>query len=212
MYKYMGMGLLGLFIVMIFPSGLVNVQDESKFYGEGTIVLRDAAGQIMLENSVHNRIVDTGEDFMNAQTFRSGSAAVDGDSIGTICLYVAGGGSASFDEVSEIDAEGTDAGEFDAGNAAGNTECQVSINAVTTGSTAVLAPADFIGGTHNTAGQLVAAIAVCQSVNTDSAGFDYANCADEGVLFAIFDITDVTLASSETVSITYTFDLSSSGT
>jgi len=73
MYKAIGVGLLGLFVMLVIPTGLESQQDNVLLYGTGTIVQKDASGEVMLENVVHNRLVNTGEGFMLNATFRNAS-------------------------------------------------------------------------------------------------------------------------------------------
>jgi len=63
------------------------------------------------------------------------------------------------------------------------------------------------GGTNCADNDTITGIAICQNDTTDNTDFN--NCATEGIMFAVVDISDVTLATSETVDITYTFDITS---
>ena len=74
---------------------------------------------------------------------------------------------------------------------------------------ALVNPSTFTCGETNCSdGDTITTIAICQSdVTLDT---DYTNCATEGIMFAIVDVTDTTLATSETVDITYTFNITSS--
>lgn len=211
MYKIIGISMLSLLALIVIPASYGDQTNPSLMYGAATLVVKDASGNVTFEQTVHNRLVDAGENYINDVAFRDGASDIaDGAAVSTICLYVAGGaGDAAFDTVAEINAEGTTAANFDAGNAVGNTECQVDGTVVTTTSTAVVNPPVFTGGTHTTAGQSVDAIAVCQAAAANADGFDFSNCATNGILFAVVDTSNVVLASTETVNISYTFDLTS---
>ena len=214
MYKIIGISLLILLALIIVPVSSENPSEAPLLYGAVTLVASDINGNIVLKNTVHNRIVNAGEDYVADMVFRDTVAPEgnDGDGIGAICLYVAGGTTQAFDTVAEIDVETVTGTNFDGGNAVGNTECQVDTADTTGAGTAVLLPEAFTGGTHTTADQSVEAIAVCQTVNTDADNFDFSDCATNGVIFAVVDTTNVVLANGETVTVTYTFDVSSADT
>lgn len=215
MYKIIGISLLILLALIIVPVSSENPSEAPLLYGAVTLVASDINGNIVLKNTVHNRIVNAGEDYVADMVFRDTVAPEgnDGDGIGAICLYVAGGAAdTDFDTVAEIDVEGVTATNFDQGNNVGNTECQVDTADTTGAGTAVLLPEAFTGGTHTTADQSVEAIAVCQTINTKNDNDDFSNCATDGVIFAVVDTTNVVLANGETVTVTYTFDVSSADT
>ena len=65
----------------------------------------------------------------------------------------------------------------------------------------------FSSGTHLVSGDQVTSIGICSGEN---GGSPHAGCS--GVLFAVVDTSDVTLSGTESVTITYTFDISSAGT
>ena len=204
MYKAIGLGLFGLFFMLVIPTGLESQQDNVLLYGTGTIVQKDASGEVILENVVHNRIVNTGEQFMMNATFRNSSTDVENSrAISTICLY-----RGSF---STIDSETTTATSFDNANTITGIECQVeSTNDVTTTPGQGIVNGTFSEPTHASATDEIGAIGVCQDAAAQSDATDFNNCAQNGsILFSVFDITNVTLGTGGTVDITYTFDITS---
>ncbi|KAG2477245.1 MAG: hypothetical protein NPMRTH1_1250026 [Nitrosopumilales archaeon] len=206
MYKAIGLGLFGLFFMLVIPTGLESQQDNVLLYGTGAIVQKDASGEVILENVVHNRIVNTGEQFMMNATFRNASTDPTGtNNISAICLY-----RGSF---STIDSEGTTASNFDAANTITGTECQVEAsNDVTTTPGEAIVNGTFAEPTHAAATDEIGAIGVCQDALARADGTDFFNCGGSGsILFSVFDITNVTLGSGGTVDITYTFNITSSG-
>ena len=209
LYKIIGISMLSLLSLIVIPVSSGDQTNPSLMHGAATLAVQDASGNVMFEQTIHNRIVDTGEDYVNDQAFRDGNTATaDATQIGMICLYVPGGGTAAFDTVAEINAEATTAANFDGGSAnSASTDCQVDGTVVTTTSTAVINPPVFTGGTHSGNGQSIDAIGICQASGAD--GDDVATCATNGILFAVVDTSNVVLATSETVNISYTFDLSS---
>jgi len=197
--------MMGFFIFMMIP-GIDQTIEQSKMYGFATLVAYDTERNEIFSQTVHNRLVDTGEDLINDMVFSDGSTDVaDADAVGSICAY---DDSATFIAVLAAD-ETTTAADFDTGNANGELECVTDISVDTTGvSIAVIGPLTFTGGTgggaNMDAGGTVNGIGVCNAHNTDAA---FNDCATEGVLFAIVDTSDVTLGTAETVDITYTFSL-----
>jgi len=200
MYKYLGIGMMGFFIFMMIP-GIDQTIEQSKMYGVATLVAYDLERNEMFAQTVHNRLVDTGEDLINDNVFSDGVASIaDADAVGSICAYEDGGTT-----IASLDVEGTTAADFDTGNQNLSTECVTDTSVDTTGaSTAVIGPLTFTGGTNVDTLGTVNGIGVCNAENTDAA---FNNCASEGALFAIVNTSDVTLGAGETVDITYTFSL-----
>lgn len=216
MYKYAGMGLLGLFIVMIFPSGSESIQDGMNLYGAATIDVFDRDGNSVFRQTVHNQLFDQGEGFILDQTFTdlttTGDTA-DAVQVGAICLS----------EGTPLTDETQGAANFDSANTRQGTTTQncvspggpnQSISAVTNSSSVVtIGPLNFGAGDTGdaninwTGGDTIESIGIClvQSDNSNAT-----TC--QTILFAVVDTSDVTLQNSETVDITYTFDLSSAGT
>jgi hypothetical protein len=200
MYTYIGLGLISVFAMMIIPSNFDTVNNELVFYGAGTITQYDKDGNEMFSQTIHNQVVNTGEDFLIDQTFQDSVTLADNEQIGSICIF----------EGTPTVAETTTAASFDSANtiAAGRTNCKEDTTVTTSGSIATVNPATFTcGGTNCDNGDTISAFAVCQNDATDD--LDFEDCATEGVLFAIIDSTDTTLAASETLSITYNFDITS---
>jgi len=202
MYKYLGIGMMGFFIFMMIP-GIDQTIEQSKMYGVATLVAYDLERNEMFSQTVHNRLVDTGEDLINTNVFSDGNASTaDADAVGSICAYEDGGTT-----IASLDVEGTTASDFDTGNQNTETECVTDDTVDTTGaSIAVIGPLTFTGGTNVDTLGTVNGIGVCNAENADAA---FNDCASEGALFAIVNTSDVTLGAGETVDITYTFSLES---
>jgi len=174
--------------------------------GTFTVVHFDKDGKELSRQVIHNRVVDQGEDFIIDQSFKEGSAGetVDADQMASICVSA---------EVGFVDTSETKtAANFDSSDGLSSTNC-ISDSSVTQSSqTAVIGAETFTGGTHVPNDTVITGIGICQG----SGSTPFANCADaqggsSGVMFAQVNIADVTLAASETVQITYTLDISSSG-
>ena len=220
MLKYLGIGLMGVFAMMVIPASLDIQENETAIYGMGHMVLKDAFGNILLESSIHNRVVDDGENFLLQQTFADGTAPVgDVASIGMICV-TDNTGTTSLDLTpSETNfPETLHAADFDASEGYTNitTICkELADGGVTVSSgVATFAAIEFSEGTHVGLGEKIALIAICQKNNNNTHSDDVTDCgsggvSNAGILFAIFDNSpDVQLNSGETVDITYSFDIS----
>ena len=210
MYNYIGLAMLGLFAFMVIPINVDANEAQITHYGVGTIVQFDADGNEIYQETVHNRIVDTGETFLIEQSFKEGTAGetVDADQIASICLTA---------EVGFTPVEGLTVATFDTNDniAVANDNC-ISDTAVNTAtlSTAVIGPETFQEATHVPAGTIVTGIGICQgSGTTPFETCAAAQSAPVGILFAAVAFgTSVTLSAGESLQVTYTFDATTSGT
>ncbi len=206
MLKLASFGLLGFLVVLMLPAN-VDIQTPSFLYGTATIVAHDAYGNEIFSQTIHNRLFDQGEDLLINQTFADVGVSVVADDvqIGAICL------SAATPSVDETDTNTT----FNTAHDAAESGTDISTNCVTdptvtsSGQVVTLGPLTFTARTdeslHWFAGDTVTNIGICDAhvSNTDIRG-----C--QTYLFAVVDTSDVTLADTETVDVTYTFDISSS--
>ena len=200
-YKISAAIFFTIFVTMIIPLDFEQNETEQKFYGYATIVKLDEKGNNIFTQQIHNRLVDTGETFLLQQTFQDTNTASDNTQIGAICVS---------DEAITI-AETITAATFDSGNSITESNCKEDTTVTISSQTAQVGSLTFSAGSTNVAdGDTIRAIGICQNDATDDGDFN--NCATEGVLFSVVDTSDVTLNSGETVQITYTFDISSSGT
>jgi len=206
MYKTLGLAMFGVFAMMVLPSGIDATQDEIVFWGHATIEHLDANGDVIMTQTVHNRLVDTGETFLLNQGFDDGTLQTDTEElVNSICVTA----EASFADTSET----TTASSFDTADTFTATNCVTddSVDTSTTQGTAVIGPLTFDTANLDAAGETITGIGVCQGVTANNN--DFADCATgnggAGILFAQVNVTDTTLNTGETVQITYTFDLRS---
>jgi len=200
MYTYIGLGLMSVFAMMIIPGNFDTVNNELVFYGAGTITQFDKDGYEVFSQTVHNQVVDTGEDFIIDAAFQDGAAAVaDNVQFGSICIS---------DDTTFTVGETETAALFDTGNLITEANCKEDITVVTTASVATINPPVFTcGGTNCADGDIITGFAVCQNDATDD--LDFIDCATEGVMLAVINSADTTLNAGETLDITYNFDISS---
>lgn len=191
---------MSVFAMMVIPGNFDTVNNELVFYGVGTITHFDKDGYEVFSNTVHNRVVDTGEDFILDASFQDGSTDVaDNVQFGSICIG---------DQATVVVLETEAAADFDGDNGITEANCKEDTVVITTGSIATINPPTFICGTTNCAnGDIITGFAVCQNDATDD--LDFINCATEGVMLAVIDSADTTLNAGETLDITYNFDITS---
>jgi len=199
-YKIGIIGLLAILAITIVPfSGETNSTD-GKFYGFVTLVAYDENRNEVLSQTIHNRLVDTGETFLLENAFREGNADADNVQISAICII----------EDTTVDViETHTAADFDGNNTitGGNNNCIPDTAAdLSTQGLAVIGMTQFTGGTNLANGETINGIGICQS-NSGATAFE--DCLTTGILFSVIDTSDVTLATSETVDITYTFNMTS---
>ena len=201
MYGHIGVGLLGFFILLVLPVGIDNTQEESIFYGAVHLVVRDAAGNEVFQQIIHNRLLNAGENYIISQTFvGSGEPLADNTQMSAICVT----------DVTTV-AEGDTAGTFSGGNngLTGTNHCHTTVPDIPNDGTVVLGPETFTGGIDIGATETIRSIAICSD---NAGGGDYADCdlaASNAIAFAAIVTSAVQLGNTETVDITYTFDLSS---
>jgi len=206
-----GISIASVFAFISSPNVLEAQQapDSSvlKFHGILDVVKYDANGNEVSHDKYLNRVVDQGEDFLIDQSFKEGTAGetTDADQLASICVSA---------QVSFVDTSETKtAANFDTDDGLSTTNCIADSSVTQTGQTAVIGAETFSAGTHVPNDTTITGIGICQG----SASTPFTNCADaqgasSGIMFAQINISDVTLATGETVQITYTLDLSSSGT
>jgi len=202
--------LLGLFAFMVIPFDTQAESNESIFYGSVDIVVYDESGNEMLTQTVHNRLVNQGEDFILAASFTDGldPAGNQNDSaqINSICLT-------SFD-VSGV-TETYTAQQFDIDNSLDNTAtpCKRDSSAdKTIQGKRVIGPLVFQVPQNAPLTGDIKGIGICRSTSSTFIGCD--DYTQGGVfLFAVVDTIDIlNLQQDQTVSVKYTFDITSDDT
>ncbi len=197
-------GFLSIMAITMVPFSNETNSNDDKFYGMLTLVKYDENRNEVFSQSVHNQLTDEGETFLLGVSFFDNAADIDDDSsVGSICLT---------DAVTV--GEGEDATAFDLANGITETNCIVDglsegyVDITTTQGLAVIGPLTFDAPTHVGNGDTVDGIGICQS-NNEAAPWN--NCGTAGILFAVVNTVNVTLASTETVDVTYTFNMTSPG-
>lgn len=174
--------------------------------GVAEVVHKDANGKIISKQVLHNRVVDTGETFIIEQIFKEGNAGetVDADQLATICVTA---------EVAFVDTSETlIATTFDTNDGLTSTNCISDASVSVASQVATIGALTFDAPTHVPGSTAITGIAICQG----AAATPFNQCQDaqaggSGILYAVVNIVDVTLETSETVDITYNGDFASAG-
>ena len=199
MLKVIGFGLLGLFVVMIFPSAITD-EANPMFYGTANMVLSDSDGNVILTQTVHNRITNQGETFIVDQVFDTATAAQAGNArAGAVCISGAADSAFSDETTTAALATGLT-------NPSGNHCHQTDI--VSTGtSTAITDGEMFTAGVDFGSGETISGILICVKGDQGDADFADCNTPTPAVALAALDLNNVTVSGSDTITITYTFDI-----
>jgi len=200
--KLTGIGLVALTAVLLLPSSFSMLDTgETNFWGTLSLVSYDSEGNEVFAQQIHNRIVDTGEEFILDSVFQDSLAPVaDNQQIAVICAFENTTSTVTiFEDIVALDLD-------EDNQIVSDNRCIEDTAVATTGGTAVIGALTFTGGTNVANGDTIHGIGICQAV----AGNDtYRSCGVQGIMFAIVDTSDVTLNAAETVDITYTFDITS---
>jgi len=200
-YKMGFIGLLSILAIAILPVDGETNSSDGKLYGMLTLVQYDENNNEVFAQSIHNRLVNTGETFLLEATFSDGVTHAEAIQIGAICIA-----QGDPDDADEAET----AANFDTANTQTtgvNCKITTTVDVTTTQGTAIIGPLTFDAPTNITSGETIQGIGIC-----NSAAADYTDCATaSGILFAVINTADVTLLAAETVQITYTFDITSDG-
>ena len=220
--KIAGFGLLGLAALMVIPSGVSADVAPMIFYGTADIQLKDADGNVKLLQTVHNQMTDEGEAFLIDQVFDTSEDASTGDDrVRSICLLAdsyTDWDNADMETLNDVNSgggPGTETLSTSGIGAADRMTCGGNSGDVAkAGSTATIGPVEFEAGADFAAGQTVSGFAVCAN------GGNATHCDDvparqqsqppnPQALLAVINISDVGLPNSgDTLTVTYTFDIS----
>jgi hypothetical protein len=198
MYKIAALGMLGVLVILLIPASSDASTPISPFYGSATLMLLDEYGQEKFSQTVHNQIFDLGETFLLQQVFQDGTTAVaDAIQIGAICAM----------EGTVPTSESTGLSTAVSANTSTNSAKCMTDTAVAIASSVATIEVTFTTGTNWDSGETITGIYVCAAHTSNTA---VADCAT--TLFAVVDTSNVTPTSTETVTVTYKFDISSGST
>ena len=194
MYKYIGIGLLGLFAMTVIPFQETIVGTEYATYGIGAFVVHDAYGNEVMRHAIHNFVVDQGETFINNQVFVDGVEPTTTNEIGAICI------NGDVTAAEDMTAATLDAGTTIIGT---STRCH-NVVLTTAGGSTQSAAEQFDTTDTGGAGKTITSIGVCQKGGTA----EFQNCVDGAARVLLASVAvSVTLEAGETVDIDYTFNI-----
>lgn len=198
MYKYLGIGLLGLFAIMVLPAQGQAVPEGYTMYGMGTFVVHDAYGNEILRHVVHNVVVNDGENYIIDQVFNEGTTPATTGNIGSMCIT----GIAAFSPTDTTTAATLDAD----GTISAATRCKnVTFNDGGDGS--VTNTATQFTTTDAGTNVAITGIGICQDNAATFVNCDFTGGGVNFLFAAVALSPTVTLQTGETVDIDYTFSI-----
>jgi len=203
-YKFVGFGLLGFLALLIIPVSSSTQSDDPSMYGMATVSLKDESGNILLENQMHNEVVDQGTGAMMAKTFST--LVLPGISFGSphasgLCVSNA---------ISFSIADSENHTTFNAANTIDNPyePCRQINPFVLTDTSASTGNQIFKPGTAFAAGTTITGVGVCSVEDSDG----LVDCAINSigtapVLLGVIDIPDTAVPDGTQLEVTYTLNL-----
>jgi len=193
---------MSVFAIMVIPAQVEAGPSGPQFWGMGSTVLFDATGNEVFAQSVHNIVVDEGEEFIITQVFQQNTnpaVVADNISIGSICIT---------DDLTPTIADGHTAAQFDTDNLIDTGLACIEDTSITVAGDgkAVIGPLTFGTGNLDAADETIGAIGICVAAAADDTHILCA--ANGGILFATIAVSNTQLGTGETVQISYTFDIS----
>ena len=191
-------------------------------YGIAAVVHHDGDGNVIGEQAARNRLLDAGEDFILQQVFMDGRALADSAQIGAICLSADDTeiaeelAAAAFNANHEADADTASTTTTSTTAARDTRECLTdrTVGGSGSGQAATVGPLTFTANNTESPddsrsnwkpGVPIKMLGICRGF--DAAGAE--RCTPP--LFAAVDINDVILDNDETLTVTYTFNMSTDG-
>jgi hypothetical protein len=163
-----------------------------------TLSLKDESGNVLIENQMHNEVVDQGTAYMLNQTFNGGTGNARG--VNALCVS---------DATSFSIADSETPTTFNTANTIGNpfTNC----NKITSWSietrTSITTSSSFVANTAFADSTTITGIGLC---GVPSGAGPFLDCQESGittVLFSVIDIPNTTIGSGSQLDVTYTFNL-----
>jgi len=172
----------------------------------GSMVLFDASGNEVFAQSIHNIIVDTGEDYIITQVFQEGTVTEENNvGISTICVSTKVGFTAADDTLVVGGVGGFDT---DDGLTTPNCIEDTTVSYTAGVGTVTIGPLTFASGGTNVANDaIITGIGICQGHTASTFNECVTANVGLGILFAAVQVSSTTLGAGETVQISYTFDI-----
>ena len=203
MYKFVGFGLLAFLALLIIPVSSATQSDDPSMYGMATVSLKDESGNILIENQIHNEVVDQGTSFMLSESFKGGTFPVPGDEVNGLCVSNA----SSF----SIDNSETPA-TFNGNNTIGEPflNCHTIASWSSQTATSITTSSSFLANSAFADNTTITGIGLC---GVPSSGGPFLDCTQSGeeetiVLFSVIEIPGgIVIGPGDQLDVTYTFNL-----
>jgi len=206
MYKFIGIGLLPLLVLIVIPFSSGNQSDDLGMYGMVTVTHKDQSGNILSESQIHNELVDQGTTYALSKTFRSNVAGfTSGDERKGICLT---------NEVGFAVDEGETFTSFNSGSTidTGSFSRCIAVDFTAGANSATSGVVSFSAGTHFAADDTMTGIGICGVGSISGVPNTHLDCETSSigtaaVLFGVININDVTPTTGDQIDVTYTVNL-----
>jgi len=152
-----------------------------------------------MTQTVHNLITNEGETYIVDQVFDTSTAAQTGTArAGAVCISGA---------IDSAFSETTSASLASSLTDGTGTHCHVTTPVTTGTSTATTAAEVFTSGVDFASGETISGILLCVNGSNGATDFEECNTGTPAVALAALDLNNVTVSGSDTITITYTFDI-----
>jgi len=205
MYKFIGIGLLSLLVMIVIPISSADQPDDLGTYGMITVTHKDQSGNIVSESQIHNELVDSGTKYILERIFRNPASHIAGGTVEGICLTNEVGFAVDEGETFTTFNSGStiDTGSFN--RCKGFQFFASSSNSVTSGTIS------FLAGTQFQSGTTITGIGIC-AINSSTQALDNIDCKTSSigtaaVLLGVVNINDVTPVGGDQIDVTYTVNL-----
>lgn len=203
MYKFIGIGLLSLLVMIVIPISSADQPDDLGTYGMITVTHKDQSGNIVSESQIHNELVDQGTAHMLRTTFSSSGGSF-GDVRKAICLT---------NEVGFAVDDGETFTSFNTGSTidTGSFSRCIRLNFVAGANSITSGVVSFFAGTQFQGGTTITGIGICGAGSSSGTGTSI-DCATSSigtaaVLLGVVNINDVTPGAGDQIDVTYTVNL-----
>ena len=204
MYKFVGFGLLGFLALLIIPVSSSTPSVDPSMYGLATVSIKDESGNVLIENQMHNEVVDQGTAYMLDHAFQGGTNPDNGfnrPGVNGLCVSNA---------ISFSTADSETISTFNTANTIGNpfTNCHEILDFNPATQTSISTNSTFVAGTAFADSTTITGIGVCSVPGSSGSSLDCSTVGSiDHILFSVIDIPDTTVGSGSQLDVTYTLNL-----
>ena len=207
MYKFVGFGLLGFLALLIIPVSSSTQSDDPSMYGMAHVSLVDESGNVLIENQMHNEVVDQGTGVMMSLAISPAYRDIPGTAENTLIDGLCVSNAISF---STADTE--DNTSFNSANTIDSPfePCLDNIDFILTDTSASSGVKTFAAGTAFADGTTITGVGVCDVLSGGDEGLIDCNIGEIGAtgwLLAVVDIPDTVVPGGTQLEVTYSLNL-----